>query len=266
MGLEILEKIHDIPEGLSETSTFNKKDIIIAKAITDNKTTYIKLDHNEHRQIMIANNETRLEPVIPYKNIERFIGMIFGGSGTGKTLIASEFISQYNKITGGTSIYICSTSIDDDVNLSKLKDIVKQIDISDIYNDKMPKAELREMIKNLFANKFVVFDDNDLASDEKNIRSFRDLLCEVGRKFNTSILFISHKNADAHKTKIILNELTFYICFKKNLKKNRILTEYYGIDIDYLKNIKTKSWAMFNFKYNKVITPYEIKDFEVSSE
>ena len=268
MGFDIIEKIcSEIPEGLKIIDKFDKKEYCIAKVITEGeKPAYIALADNNNKIISSTGLNTRFEFIAPYKNIERYICMLFGPSGVGKTIIAGELAKQFYEIHKGKIFFISSKDMNDDKTFSKLKDIVKQVDIHEIYNDKMSKNELREMMKELFSNSLIVFDDNDLAKDEKIIRGFRDLCCEIGRSYNINIVFISHKNADAHKTKIILNELTMYICWKKNLKKNRILTEYYGIDESYLKNINTKSWCLFNFKYSKVITPREIKDFETNQD
>lgn len=264
MSLEILEEINDIPEGLEIVDKINKDDLVIAKAISGKSKKFVKLADNKFKEIESLNKKTRFEPVIPFgEKIEMFRIMIFGKSGSGKTLLAGEFAKQYHKLTGGRIYYVCSTRIDDDRTFSQLKDIVKQIDVHEFYDKNMSKDDIRQMIKELFSDSLTIFDDNDMAKDAKLITEFRDLLCEVSRKYNGSLIFISHKNADGAKTKIIRNELSMYIAFKGNIKKNRLLTEYYGFDEDYLANIKTSSFACFNFVYDKVITPWMIKDFDV---
>lgn len=268
MGLEILEKINDIPEGLSLTDKFLKSNYNIAKVITNGHTGYVKLDDNNKKEIISKNMKTRFEPIIPYKNIERWNCMIYGASGKGKTVIAGEFAKQFHHLTGGNVYYICSTPIQDDRTFSQLTDFVKQMDVHQFYNDKMTKDEQREMIKGLFSNSLTIFDDNDMATDAKAITAFRNIIIEVGRKYGANTLFISHKNCDGNNTKMLLKELHLYICFKNGLSANRLLTEYYSFDKDYLKDIKknTKSWVCFNFQYDKVITPWIIKNFDIDKD
>lgn len=266
MSFGLLEKINDIPEGLIYEEDFNKDDYMIAKVVHNNKTEgFIKLDDQGKKTIKTMNQNTRFEPLVPSKNIERFLILIFGASGKGKTIIEKEFAKQWYELNRGNIFYICSTPIDDDRSMSEIKDLVTQIDIGQVYNDKLSKDQLREMIRDGFSNSLILFDDNDMAKDSKKIIAFRNLIVEVGRKYHISAIIVSHILCDGHNTKMLLRELSLFVCFKSSIVKNRLLTEYYGFDDIFLRDIKdnTKSFACFNFIYEKVITPYFIKSFDL---
>ena len=170
-------------------------------------------------------------------------------------------IKKYLEYYKDNKVYVFSPKLDDPA-FKKIKNLhYVKLDDS-LVKDPLDVSEFKDSI--------CLFDDIESITDKRlnnAVRVFRDQCYEIGRApTNITTIAVHHVILANDRTKIILNELTMYICWKKNLKKNRILTEYYGIDESYLKNINTKSWCLFNFKYSKVITPREIKDFETNQD
>jgi hypothetical protein len=260
MSFELLEDINNMPDGLSVSNKFNKKLINVAKVVTDEKNSYIYLEDND-KTIIQSNdhNTTRFEPIIPYNNIQRWVCYIYGQSGNGKSVLASQLAIQYKTLNPKNKVfYMCSTDISCDQNFSKL-DFVKTLDIDKIYSFDMSQDEERDMIKNLLSNSLIIFDDLDMAKNKKLITALQFKLIEVGRKFGCSIIIITHVNCAGHTTKLILNELDLYFCFKSGLKNNRLLETYNGYKKEDLEKIKTNSWCLFNLRYNCLITPQEVR-------
>lgn len=257
--MDILDKINNIPKGLSVSKKFILNHINIAKLFIDENVQYVYLDDNENKNMQITHEDTRLEPIIPYKNIQRSIWYITGRSGCGKSRIAYVLTIQYNKINPNNRIfYVCSTDIKDDENFGDL-DFVKALDPEKMYSLDMDMDEERELIKKL-SNSLFIFDDVDMLPKEKKkiYTRLQSKLVEVGRKYNITLCIISHITLGGHNTKMILNEVDLYFCFKDNIENNGYLLNYLKYKPEYLKSIKTTSWVCFNNKYNCIITPKSI--------
>lgn len=261
--MDILEDINNIPEGLAVAEKFDAKKINIAKLITNDHHSYVYLADNKAKAIQSKDKETRMEPVIPYKNIERGVYYITGKSGTGKSLIALRVIAtQYHKLYPQRNIfYCCATDLADDENFEEVK-FIKPLNPLKIYSLDMPHEEEKKMIKELLSNSLVIFDDLDMApNDQKKIYSrLQGKLIEVGRKFKISVCIISHLATNAHNTKMILNEIDLYFTFKDGLESNRLLTHYKKYKPEKLAGIKSQNptWVCFNFRYNCVMTSHSL--------
>jgi len=278
MGFEILEKINNIPNKFTIEEKYDKDSYIVAKVVKNKDHAFVKLDKKGKPFLKIDIDdddndekipEIRFEPWIPYKIIERLIIFIFGASGKGKTLIAGEIVKQYKELYKGRVFYICSTKIEDDRTLKGISHLITQIDASKICNKKTTEEDMHEILSQGFKNSLVIFDDNDMNKNAKtSIFPLRDHIIEKGRKYNISCCFISHKNCDSHNTRMLLNEISIYVTYKNKILKNRLLNTYYGFEDKFLKDVKnsTKSFAWFNFAYEKIVTPYYIKDFSDMSE
>lgn len=257
--MDILDKINDIPKGLSVSKRLNLKNINIAKLFINDNIQYVYLDNNDYKNMQITYDDTRFEPIIPYRNIQRSIWYITGKSGCGKSRIAYVLTIQYNKIYPDNRVfYVCSTDIKDDENFGDL-DFVKALDPEKMYSLDMEMDEEKELIKKL-SNSLFIFDDIDMLPKEKKkiYTRLQSKLVEVGRKYGITLCIISHITLGGHNTRMILNEVDLYFCFKDNIENNGYLLKYLKYSPEYLKNIKTTSWVCFNNKYDCIITPKNI--------
>lgn len=270
MSFDLLEKLNNRPEGITIAPRFDKSKINIAMIVTkdsknnDNKDEYrsfIQLADVESTTISSTAPETKMIPLIATEG-DRNLIYITGPSGAGKSIIAAEFCKQYHSINPKNRVfYVCSTDIKDDKTWGEMTDFVTPIDITEIYGNNMDQEEEREMIKTLFANSLIVFDDLDMMPKEKKkiMNRFQGKIVEVGRKYECNAIIISHIVCGGINTKMILNECNMYITFKGMIKGNRFLKSYKGFTDAQLENIKTTSWACFNFRCGYIITPQSVK-------
>ena len=114
--MQLLEQINDIPDGFSITKKLDLNKINVAKIISGDHTSYVHLADNDNKVLTTEKGTTRLEPIIPYKNIERGVYYITGKSGCGKSLIALRLIAQqYHKLYPDNNVfYCCATNLEDD--------------------------------------------------------------------------------------------------------------------------------------------------------
>lgn len=264
-GLSLLEDINNIPEGIKIIDNFDVNKINVAKIITENHTSYVQLADTKDTTINTkGRNNTMMEPIIPYKNIERGVYYITGKSGCGKSLIALRLIAtQYHKLYPENKVfYCCSTDLKDDVHFQEVP-FIKQLDPLKIYSLNMDPEEEKQMIKELLSNTLVIFDDLDMARpDHKKIYTrLQFKILEVGRKFKTSLCIISHLITGGHQTTMLLREIDLYFTFKDSILSNRLLLHYKQYKPEYLEELKNKisSWICFNWKYNCIITPWYLK-------
>ena len=260
MSFDILEGINNQPEGLSISDKFDRNKINIAQVVTDDKKAFVYLENNDKRKVESKSSKTRIEPLIAYKG-DRNLIYITGPSGAGKSIIAAEFAQQYKALNKHNRIfYCCSTDIKDDRTWGEL-DFVTPIDICKIYSENMDQEEEREMIKKLFGNSLIVFDDLDMMPKEKKkvMTRFQGKIIEVGRKYEVNAIVISHIVCGGQNTKMILNECSLYITFKGMIKGNRLLKHYKGFSDYQLESINAPSWCAFNFRYNCILTSQWVK-------
>lgn len=264
-GLSLLEDINNVPEGIKLVDNFDIKKINIAKVITGDKTSYVQLADTKDTTINTKNRrETLIEPIIPYKGVERGVYYITGRSGCGKSLIALRLIAtQYHKLYPENKVfYCCSTDLKDDVHFQEVP-FIKQLDPLKIYSLNMEADDEKQMIKELLSNSLVIFDDLDMARpDHKKIYTRLEFkILEVGRKFSTSLCIISHLITGGHQTTMLLREIDLYFTFKDSLLSNRLLLHYKQYKPEYLEELKSKvsSWICFNWRLNCIITPWFLK-------
>lgn len=261
MSMEILETINNHPEGINVSPKFNRNKITVAKIVTGDKRAYAYLDEGDKRVIQSKSAETRFEPMIAYKG-DRNLIYITGPSGAGKSLIAAEFSGQYKALNPDNKVfYCCSTDLKDDRTWGELE-FVSPLDVSKFYTMDMEQEDEREMIKTMFSNSLIVFDDLDMLppAQKKLMTRFQGKVVEVGRKYDISIIIISHIICGGVNTKMVLNETSLYVTFKSMISGNRLLKHYKGFTDDQLQDHKklTTSYIAYNFRYNTIISPKNI--------
>lgn len=262
MSFNILETINNIPEGLAIVDKFNRNKINIAQVVTGSAKSFICLEDNDKKRVESKSPETRIEPLIAYKG-DRNLIYITGPSGAGKSIIAAEFAKQFKTLNESSKVfYCCSTDIQDDRTWGELE-FVTPIDIVKIYSENMEQEEEREMIKELFANSLIVFDDLDMLPKEKKkvMNRFQGKIVEIGRKYDINCIIISHIVCGGQNTKMILNETNIYITWKCMIKGNRLLKHYKGFTDDQLEehHKMASSWIAYNFRYSSIITTKFVK-------
>lgn len=169
---------------------------------------------------------------------ERFVCLVVGASGEGKTLIVSEFANQYIRTTKRKIYYVCPTDIKKDISLKEIEKNITQIFPTEINLD-----EESHSVED-FERSLVIFDDIDGCKNSKQAYKLLNELLVTGRKFNVSLIFISHENTHA-KFSTFDKEINLYITNPYNLENNRFLQLYLQRDIKHILNMVDKNDAFF---------------------
>jgi hypothetical protein len=182
-----------------------------------------------------SKNDTNIQH-IPDKNTERSVLYITGQSGSGKSYYTKQYIAEYHKMYPKRNVFVFS-SLADDETLDKLK-YLKRIKIKE---EPFLSSDIGAVD---FKDTLCIYDDIDVISNKiiktKVFKLLNEML-EIGRHFNTSVIFTSHNATMGLDTKRILNECTSITLFPKNLggKTSKYLLDgYLGIDKNQIKKLK----------------------------
>lgn len=218
----------------------------------------------EEGNLSCAEVESHQYGIIPHIPLwlERFICLVVGTSGEGKTLIVSQLLKQYLKCFDNDVFYICPTAISKDISLNNVAKHINQIFPTEInYASTKKNAEHTVDSHNVefFENSLVVFDDIDGCEHSKEANRLLNTLLVTGRKFGVSIIFISHENTHA-KFSTFDKEINMYITKPSNLKNNRLITNYLQLDISSILPFvdMNDAYICINKVYNYAITDRKI--------
>ena len=212
------------------------------------KNKYLQLVSDGKPEIIIKNGV--LEPLIPFTSsdiklntLERFIILISGTSGDGKSLLASIFVKQFKTLHQHREVFrVSMKDINIDRNFKDLNFIIP-VDID-------TELDLIQTISDVPADSLWIIDDCD---NQKEVYRVLNLLGEHGRERGINIIFITHYNSRVNDSSIY-KECNIYITFHNNISNNRMLELHYKIDkknLEWLKSLNQTSY-IFN-KTNQCI-------------
>lgn len=237
--IEILRKIQEKKNGgliLSDKVDANT----IAEVIKDKRHKFVNQSiSSKVEEMKIDNDEYIVEPFIPIK--ERFLIVISGRGGEGKSTLGSVFTKQYNRLYPTNKVFIISQKdYKDDVNLSMLD--ITQLNAKEAF----------ELDIKTFSNSLILFDDNDTIIKEVN--PFLQKLVEIGRIYEISLIFITHVHS-RRNVSMIYSEPDIYITFNSSLDNNRMLDnlKIKKNTIELLKSM-TNAYIAFNMNFDTIIT------------
>ena len=189
----------------------------------------------------------------------RTVYYITAPSGSGKSFLAKQIISEYHKQHPKNAVY-CFSSLETDETLDSLK-YLKRIKL-----DK-PEYLLTEFTAEDFKDSLVLFDDVDVLSNKKVLKKTMDILnsiLQTGRHFNVSCIYTSHASTAGHNTKIILNEahvIVFFPSTSGGKMLRYLLDQYLGLNktqIERMKNIKSRWVAVVRKFPRAIVTQHEV--------
>ena len=209
------------------------------------------------------------ERLFPLCNIvgEREIVYITGASGSGKTYFANKYIMNYHKIYPENKlIYLSNNDIDNDksVEMPHLYTVLKPDDLVNYMIDNYDEAKVMKT----FSNSIILCDDlmNIHSTKHKNIvqqvHKFIDRALELFRRINCSIVYIAHNETEYRLTRLLLTELTKYICFPSlKLMTNRVLLNYHPIPRALLKEFSQvpnrHDFILIDTQKRYIMNPYK---------
>lgn len=234
--------------GLCLTKQFDEDVVALLEKV--GKYIFVKKSPNSCEKSLQVESSSTVQPFIPMHK-ERFQIFISGESGSGKGIMASIFCEQYHTLYEKQKIYyLCPTKKENDINLN-------QKYITDLDFDEIENIAIDQL-----ANSLVVIDDVDFSKNHKKAIAFLNMISETGRKFNTSLIFISHRNTNANESTFI-KELDLYVTNMENLMNNRLLIHYLQIQSDLLMDIKKMKPAFIavNKQSRVIITDKTIETY-----
>lgn len=203
------------------------KGVAIAMILPEKKIVYYyDLDENKFkepekcfRKLILEDDDKKIH-AIPYKppeGVQRVAPMIFGLSGSGKSLYLARLINRYDhilpkkKIKGKeveTNIYLLTANQSDEIDPAYEESglDVKKIDISWAMNN---------LTIDMLSNSFVIFDDFWFYNKQYDtfMQSLLNNLLERSRKMHISIFMILHDARNGKQTKLPLLESTSFTGF-----------------------------------------------------
>jgi hypothetical protein len=236
----------------------SKDDLYIAYVLNGkNQKCFIKLMANEGIEEIRKDSGSTINPMTT-NNKSRHVMASIGKSGRGKGLINSIMVKDYHENNKNNKIYyICPTSRNHDENFNKIEmPYLTQICPS-IFEEKTD-----EEISLYFKNSLLIIDDSDKLEIKlkKIVVHITDHLLITGRKFNSSVFIMAHLPTDYRNTRLMIDELDYYIGFNdSNLRSNRLLGKAYkNMSEKFFENVKDSIWFFINFDYGYTITNNKI--------
>lgn len=191
----------------------------------------------------------------------REIFFLAGASGSGKSYLASQYISEYKRLFPKNKVYVFSRLDSDDV-IDKLKPIRIKIDV-ELLEDPIDIAQE-------FKDCLILFDDTDSLQDTelKNMvaKIQRDVQ-EIGRHNNIYAVITKHMLMNSSETRGVINESHKVAFFKGNSTYHvtRFLKVYCGLDKHMIQKILQlpSRWVIIGKNYPMYIL-YESGAFLLS--
>lgn len=224
---------------------------------------------NKSENIILDIEQFKLIPLIKGydpKNKQRSVIVIFGKSGSGKSVLTNRICELYHSMNTDKKIYFVS-------NNNYMKDTSLNHDLYEFINlnhliKRFSNPVEMEKFRNgdEFDNSLMVFDDidlNDNIKDKKTFFVFLGIILKFKRKNLISVIFTTHDVSDYQYTRLLFVELNMYIIYNGSLmnRSNRILEHYLKLRTDEIKRItdnQQSRWTAIDADIKTVITENEI--------
>lgn len=231
--------------------------------------TFVRVSRNEGHISLKLKREYRFLPIIQQcktNNLQRSVIVIFGASGSGKSVLTNSICKTYNKFKPNQKIYfISNNNVKIDKSLThEIYTFIKADDIIEKYSD---PEELNDFkTNNDFNNSLIVFDDVDFENDikaKKVFFAFLGVILKFKRKNLINVIYTTHHVTDYKYTRELLRELTDYYFFGGDIKNrsNRVLAEYLKLtkpEIARLTSDENSTWKGINTTKRVVLSPNEM--------
>ena len=244
----------------------NKKDVPLPN---EENIKFISFDDDDkENDLKIVNPQKYFLPTITFntqKNIQRDSFVVFGASGSGKSVFINFMAMLHNILQPEQKIYFFTNNnykIDNSLthslyNFMDLKETLLELDIDEFQTS------------NEYDNTLLIFDDVDLKHNKelnKKYFDFLNILLIFKRKNKINLIISTHAESGGHIGKLLYTEMTNYVFFNNNLKNrsNIILTDYLKLTSSEIKEIlkKNKHWICINTKKKIVMSPKKIFPLE----
>lgn len=237
------------------------------------KARYVRASRKEGLTSITLKREYQLLPIIRQckeNNLQRSVMVIFGASGSGKSVLTNSISEIYKSMQPNHKIFLISNNnAKHDKSLEhEIYTFIHSDEIIEKYSDPKELGDFRT--NSDFDNSLIVFDDVDYENDKKaknTFFAFLGVLLKFKRKNLINIIYTTHHVSDYKYTKELLRELTDYFIFGGDIKNrsNRVLAYYLQLtkkEIRRLTSSKNATWSGINTARRTVLTPNEIYSLE----
>ena len=162
-------------------------------------------------------------------------------------------VLRCRKLYPTNPVYLFSY-LDEDETIDKVKKLQRfDINSKEFMDEELDPKEFKDCC--------IVLDDIEMISDKKlknKILDFFKKLLQVGRHYNTSVIFACHEVCNGAETKTVLNECHSVTIFPKvygNKKLHYLLDNYFGLDklqIERIKKLDSRAVTIIR-SYPKVV-------------
>ena len=244
------------------------------------------------------------KPTAPTSIKQRFVTMLLGSAGCGKSFYVNKLVKDYKEnYPNGEIFYISACDLDEDPSYEESRKYINEIDVFKMETSIDFKAF------NAFEKSLVIFDDTDSAFstsqdyklvapnmtkeeyDKLPIKSKKQISNEIvdkcnmasvnvnntllsliknGRKFNISVLYISHKPFDGRIQSNMISECTSIVLYPSSTNRDTLktfLNKKLSLNKDQAKRLMTfKKWYMYDYLeiFYRVSRPFFVSDNVIS--
>jgi hypothetical protein len=205
-------------------------------------------DDKEKEGVMFELPDDSSFEIVPNCDKEkRDIGYLAGQAGSGKSYQARAFAEKYRNLWPDREVYLVSQLAEDETldNMKGGKPL--RIKVDTIVDDFPELEDFKECL--------VIFDDFDTYPDKilNAVLRLIDLIAIQGRHTVTSMLVLTHYLTNYKKTRLILNEATFFVVYPQSTSYKALqylLGTHLGLETEDLSRIKKLGrWVVISKNY-----------------
>lgn len=199
-------------------------------------------------------------------NLQRSVMVIFGASGSGKSVLTNQVCEIYHLLNPRQKIYfISNNNVYRDTSLNHgIYTFIKADDLLEKYSD--PEIFKDFKTNNDFDNSLMVFDDIDFSESKESKKlffGFLNIILKFKRKNLINVIFTTHDVSDYSYTRTLLSELNQYVFFAGDLKNrsNRVLQTYLKLrpkEIERMTEQSSSRWICINSTKRTVLSEDQI--------
>lgn len=226
-------------------------------------------DNGKSNEVDMDINEFKLVPMIKMydpQNKQRSVVVIFGKSGSGKSVLTNRMCELYISLNPKKKIYfITNNNYLKDQSLNH--DIYEFMNLNELIKKYSNPDELDKFkISDEFDDSLIVLDDIDLNDNVKAKKVFfawMGIILKFKRKNLISLIYTCHDISDYQYTRLLFVELNMYVLYNGSLmnRSNRVLEKYIKLTKDEIRRItdnKSSRWTAIDCDIKTVLTENEI--------
>lgn len=235
----------------------------------DKQHHFARYGEGDGEDVDLDINEFKLIPMIKGydpNNKQRSVIVVFGMSGSGKSVLTNSICELYKSMNPKKKIYfLTNNNYMKDTSLNH--SIYEFLNVNELIKKYSNPQELDKFRTGSdFDDSLMVFDDIDLNDNpkaKKILFAFLGVILKFKRKNLISVIWTTHDISDYNYTRLLFVELNAYVMYNGNLqnRSNRVLEHYLKLTKDEIRRLtdnKTSRWSCIFTDIKTVVTQNEI--------